>query len=69
MADTLNGESPMVRYIGGILQAVIIVLLLSFGSNVIDNGKVIAVISTKLDVVIKSDADHNIRIRTLEQGG
>lgn len=67
----LNGNAPMSRYVGGILQAVIIVLLLSFGSNVIDNGKAIAVISTKLDVIVKSDEDHGVRIRVLEsrQGG
>jgi len=65
----LNGEVPMVKYIGGILQSVIILLLVYFGSNVIDNGKAIAVISTKLDVIVKSDEDHGVRIRALEQGG
>ena len=64
---TQNGNVTMVKHITTILQGLIIMLLVFFGNSVIDNGKAIAIMDTKLSHIVESDKDHDVRIRVLEK--
>ena len=54
------------KYVGSILQAIIILLLVYFGNSVIDNGKTLVKLTTLAGITTSHFADHENRIRNLE---
>ncbi len=59
----------MSKYVPGILQSIIILLLVYFGNSVIENGKALVNLTTLSAITTTHFADHEDRIRTLESTG
>lgn len=62
----LNGSTAKYFSLNGIAQAVILLLLVFFGSNVIDNGKTLVKLTTVSEITTVYFEDHEARIRSLE---
>lgn len=61
----LNGAAKHIS-LNGLAQTVILLLLVFFGSNVIDNGKTLVKLATIAETTTTLFKDHEERIRSLE---
>ena len=64
--DTRSNGSILERHLQTTIQFIIVAVLLWFGSNVVDNGKVLVKLTTLMEAQVRIMNDHEIRLRSLE---